>query len=551
MNDPGGSHESDIVQGMSQARLRTILDSEPECVKTVNAEGELIDLNRAGLQMMGVSDIAQVRGTHLSMLVDPRDWDAYQTNLNAVFKGETKHWEFRCNSPTGDQRWMEQTAGPVRSPENPDVVTEMVAITRDITDRKVANHELLTAIQEAKDANTAKTNFLANMSHEIRTPMNGILGMANMLSETELSEDQGKLLAVIQASGESLLRILNDILDLAKVEAGRIELELVPFCMNDHLEELQRLHAANATKKEIQLKIVGCEHMNIQRFGDPTRIAQVLNNLLDNAVKFTSSGTISGQVTCGSCLESCQHGNRRYGPEHVHVRIQDTGIGMTTEQIGRIFDAFTQAESATTRRFGGTGLGLTIARTLTELMNGTISVESQPGKGTTFEVTLPLPPIEVQFPESHVTRDRQPEDALPLGPQVNILAVEDGEVNQVVLAHILKKLNTDYTMVANGKQAVEAFKTGKFDLILMDIHMPIMDGISALSEIRRIEQEQGTERIPVAAVTASVTENEIEKYKEYGFSHCIAKPTKPSMIQDVIKSLDCASSSKGCTTHGR
>lgn len=522
----------------SMARLKTIMESEPECVKTVNHKGELIDLNPAGLRMLGATDVEQVRGTHLSMMVDAKDWPMYQKNMEAVFQGETVQWQFRCNSPCGAQRWMEQTAGPVRGDADPDVVTEMVAITRDITDKKHDEGQLLTAKENAERASAAKTNFLANMSHEIRTPMNGILGMVNMLTDTTLTQEQEECVSVIQQSSESLLRILNDILDLSKVEAGRIDLEKNAFRIREHMQELQRLHSANASKKGLVLEIKGCEHMEAERFGDPIRVMQILNNLLDNAIKFTAQGSVTGKFQCNSCYAGTER-QPEEDPTRVHFIITDTGIGMTKEQINRVFDPFSQADSTTTRRYGGTGLGLTIAKTLTELMQGTLEVESEFGNGTRFDVALTLPLLDVTHdPTQKVSNnDASTASIENNSPPIRILAVEDGEVNRLVLVHILKKLNADVVMVHNGEQAIEAFKQENFDLVLMDIHMPVMDGIAATEKIRSIEKQRGSKEIPIAAVTASVTDAEVDRYKTFGFSHCIAKPTEPDRIREVINSI--------------
>jgi PAS domain S-box-containing protein len=522
----------------SLARLKTIMESEPECVKTVNRNGELIDLNPAGLRMLGATDVEQVRGTHLSMMVDAKDWAMYQKNLEAVFQGETLQWQFRCNSPCGGQRWMEQTAGPVRGDADPDVVTEMVAITRDITDKKHDEGQLLTAKENAERASAAKTNFLANMSHEIRTPMNGILGMVNMLTDTTLTQEQEECVSVIQQSSESLLRILNDILDLSKVEAGRIDLEKNAFRIRDQMQELQRLHSANASKKGLVFEIKGCEHMDAERFGDPIRVTQILNNLLDNAIKFTKHGSVTGTFQCNRCYAGTDD-QPEEDPARVHFVITDTGIGMTEEQTNRVFDPFSQADSTTTRRYGGTGLGLTIAKTLTELMQGTIKLESEFGKGTRFDVALTLPQLEATHNSTQKVSNNDASTASieNNSPPIRILAVEDGEVNRLVLVHILKKLNTYVVMVHNGEQAIEAFQQENFDLVLMDIHMPVMDGIAATEKIRSIEKQRGSKETPIAAVTASVTDAEVDRYKTLGFTHCIAKPTEPARIREVINSI--------------
>ncbi len=507
-------------------------------MKIVNAEGRLIDLNPAGLKMIGATDVEQVRGTHLSMMVDAKDWPTYQQHMSSVFQGETVAWQFRCNSPCGEQRWMEQTAAPVYGDKDPDTVTEMVAITRDITDKKRDEAKLLTAKENAERASAAKTNFLANMSHEIRTPMNGILGMVNMLTETNLTNEQREWVSVIQQSGESLLRILNDILDLSKVEAGRIELENSRFRISEQIEELQSLHSANATTKGLALKITGCEHMHSERSGDPVRLLQILNNLLDNAIKFTSTGRVTGTFTCNNCRNPAQE-NTGNDPARVHFVVTDTGIGMTEEQTQKVFAPFSQADATTTRRYGGTGLGLTIAKTLTQLMQGSIAVESEFSKGTSFEIIVKLPQTTQDQP-SAVTAQRCTENsdtADYAAAPIRILAVEDGEVNRLVLSHILKKMNVNVAMACDGKQAIEAFNEGQFDLILMDIHMPVMDGIAAASEIRNIEKKRGSEETPIVAVTASVTNAEVDRYKTFGFSHCIAKPTEPNRIREVIDAI--------------
>ncbi len=524
---------------LSNARLKTILESEPECVKTVNSKGELVDLNPAGLKMLGATDVEQVRGTHLSMMVDPKDWPTYQKNMAAVFRGETLQWQFRCNSPCGEQRWMEQTAGPVRGEDDPDLVTEMVAITRDITDKKRDEWQLLTAKENAEKANAAKTSFLANMSHEIRTPMNGILGMVNMLTDTHLTHEQKEWVTVIQKSSESLLRILNDILDLSKVEAGRIDLEKSGFRIHEQMRELQRLHSATASQKGLTLKIDGCDHMEAERFGDPIRVLQILNNLLDNAIKFTSHGSVTGKFQCDKCYTSEENQTDEDDPARVHFVITDTGIGMTEEQISRVFDPFSQADATTTRRYGGTGLGLTIAKTLTELMQGQLRVESKIGGGTRFDIELTLPILNGTHDSLQHTQTRNVSTTSEdnSAPPVRILAVEDGEVNRLVLTHMLKKLNAKVEMAHNGKQAIDAFKQGQFDLILMDIHMPVMDGIVATSEIRSIEKERGIGQTPIAAVTASVTDAEVVRYKTFGFNHCIAKPTEPARLRELIDSI--------------
>jgi len=521
---------------MIAARLRTILASEPECVKTVNPNGDVIDMNPAGMNMIGVTDVREVRGRNLSQMVDARDWPTYQKNMTSVFQGETLTWQFRCKTEGSEPRWMEQTAAPIFSTNDSETVVEMVAITRDITEKKKTEASLLAAKEKAERANAAKTNFLANMSHEIRTPMNAILGMVNMLTETSLNDEQQERLSVIQESGESLLRILNDVLDLSKVEAGRIDLEESSFRVTDQIEKLHRLHSANAAKKNLSLELTGCEHMAAERSGDPVRILQILNNLIDNAIKFTPSGSVSGTFTCGNC---CSSEKQDSAADSVHIVITDTGIGMTETQTDKVFAPFKQADASMTRRYGGTGLGLTIAKELTELMSGSIKVKSEVDQGTSFEITLELPPVQQEC-QTEPTTPPEKEVAFIEDNEkrtLQILAVEDGDVNRLVLSHILKKINADVVMTSDGKQAIEAFENGIFDLILMDIHMPVMDGIAAAAEIRKIEKKRGSKETAIVAVTASVTDMEVNQYKAFGFCNCIAKPINPERIREVINAV--------------
>ena len=272
--------------------------------------------------------------------------------------------------------------------------------------------------------------------------------------------------------------------------------------------------------------------------GDPIRLTQILNNLINNAIKFTSEGTVEGTFICGECMNASE-ASVSSSVSDVHIAITDTGIGMTREQTEKVFEPFSQADTSITRRYGGTGLGLTIAKTLTELMHGNINLKSKISEGTCFEVSLSLPPVTKTQATCCNTEDTNEENnaAGEAEARIKILAVEDGEVNRLVLSHILKKLNADVIMVHDGKQAIEAFEQREFDLILMDIHMPVMDGISATAEIRRLENQSGSKETPIAAVTASVTEAEVDHYKNFGFSHCIAKPTEQARIQEVIDAI--------------
>jgi signal transduction histidine kinase/CheY-like chemotaxis protein len=358
----------------------------------------------------------------------------------------------------------------------------------------------------AEAANTAKSAFLATMSHEIRTPLNGVLGMAQAMAADRLSRVQRERLEVIHRSGEALLAILNDVLDLSKIEAGKLELEAIEFDLADLAQGAYSAFTALANKKGLSFALdIGPARGRY--LGDPTRIRQVLYNLISNALKFTEEGEI--RVTA-----------RREG-QMLEIAVKDTGVGISPENLVRLFQKFDQLDSSTTRRFGGTGLGLAICHELAHLMGGEITVESEVGQGSRFIVRLPLPLVGEERPPLPLA----PQPASDLKPmRLRVLAAEDNAVNQLVLKTLLHQLGLEPTVVEDGQQAFEAWDAAEWDVILMDVQMPVMDGLAAAAAIRAQERATGRRRTPIVALTANAMAHQVEQYIAAGMDGHVAKP---------------------------
>jgi len=368
----------------------------------------------------------------------------------------------------------------------------------------------------AESANAAKSTFLATMSHEIRTPLNGVLGMAQAMAGDELSERQRDRLSVIHRSGESLLAILNDVLDLSKIEAGKLELEQVEFELAEVARGAYSAFTALANKKGLSFAL-DIEAARGRYLGDPTRLRQILYNLISNALKFTEQGEI--RVTA------------RRRDEMLEISVKDTGVGIPPESLTKLFAKFDQLDSSTTRRFGGTGLGLAICRELAQLMAGEISVESDLGLGSTFTLRAPLPRVsdeKIVAPSAAATPEERPEIAL------RVLAAEDNAVNQLVLKTLLHQMGVDPTVVDNGLLAVEAWESGDWDVILMDIQMPVMDGLTASAAIRNREADTGRPRTPIVALTANAMAHQVEQYIAAGMDGHVAKPLQAAELFETL-----------------
>jgi signal transduction histidine kinase/ActR/RegA family two-component response regulator len=382
-------------------------------------------------------------------------------------------------------------------------------------DLKQAMRELEQARDAANAANVLKTQFLANMSHEIRTPLNGVLAMAEVMAMGELEPVQRDRLQIIRQSGGLLLAVLNDVLDLSKIEAGKLTLLSEPFELEPIVRPVVESFAVMAKGKGLDFSVEITPEAEGWWEGDGDRLRQVVGNLLSNAVKFTSHGAVRAR------LET----NPKSGA--LRFTVTDTGVGIAPEKLPTLFEKFTQADNSATRRFGGTGLGLAICRELTQMMGGSIDVESREGHGSSFTVELPLGRAEAA-PVASAEAVRGDEGGLKL------LAAEDNATNQQVLAAVMESLGIDIHIVPDGRQAVEAWEQCPYDLILMDIQMPVMDGIAASRAIRAAERETGRARTPIVALTANALSHQVEEYLAAGMDGHVAKPIEIAKLYEAI-----------------
>ncbi len=391
-----------------------------------------------------------------------------------------------------------------------------------ITER---TRDLEAAKQAAESADQAKSAFLAQMSHEIRTPLNGVLGMADVLAQTRLEPDQGQMVDVIRSSGTTLLALLNDVLDLAKIEAGRVELECIDYSVTDIVRSTEAVFAARAAEKGIALCVELEPEAAIWCRGDPTRVRQVLYNLLSNAVKFTQAGTVAMKVSAQP---------RPDGALRVRYVVHDTGIGIEQEVLDRLFSRFTQADARTTRKFGGTGLGLAISAELADLMNGDITVSSAMGQGSVFTFELDCLRGEAPARTDAQAFERSFEATGEDSGDLRILAAEDNPQNRMVLKLLLEQVGIEPVFAENGRIAVEMWQAQAFDMILMDVQMPEMSGPDATRAIRRIEAETGRTRTPIIALTANAMTHHVRECLESGMDAHVAKPVRPDILFAAI-----------------
>lgn len=486
-------------------------------------------------QHCGPKIAAMLRDKGTNCLSVEEDRHLLPEALKAAMRGDGKFTVIGRTRGQGGEIRRGMTTGEILRDENGKPV-KVRAFVKDITEEYEQSRELEAAKDAAVKASHAKSEFLANMSHEIRTPMNGVLGMAELLSDSNLDQRQQECVKVISNSAQSLLTIINDILDFSKIEAGALSMDPVPFNLGEVVDNVEALLQQAASKKGLDLIVNYKSELPRQFIGDGGRIKQVLNNLVGNAVKFTEKGTVTIDIDVVPLRANLQI---------VKITVRDTGIGISPDKLGDIFNKFTQAEGGTTRLYGGTGLGLSITKCIVEMMNGRIKAASTIGQGSIFTCAIPLS-VDVDTAvllvndNLKITGDAKPiktlEKLTAANEKINVLVAEDFALNQDVVKLMLSDTSFSPVFANNGQIAVDMFtaEPDKFSAILMDISMPIKDGYQAAQEILAFEAETGRAHTPIIALTGHALKHDREKCLDYGMDEYLSKPVKQSALLKTL-----------------
>ncbi len=399
--------------------------------------------------------------------------------------------------------------------------SHVVYAVTDVTHLVHAEQAREAALADAHRANVAKSNFLAKMSHEIRTPLNGILGITEILQDMVADKAQTRMLDILGESGGLLMGIINDLLDMSKIEADALELDRVPFALADLARRTEEVHTLRASEKQLSFAVTVEDGAARPRLGDPQRLTQILHNMISNAIKFTEQGHVRVTIAAADAA-------------HIRLQVSDSGIGMDSAQVARMYDAFAQADSTISRRFGGTGLGMSIVHNLVELMDGTIETDSTPGAGTTITVTLPVPVAPEDATTETAAPPGAPQPADSVAHDITVLAADDNRTNQMILSIMLGQLGAHVTLAHDGLDALEKFRADRFDLVIFDISMPGMDGVALLETVRRLEGGGARPRTPAIAFTANAMDHQVQGYLDAGFDDCLTKPLKQDRLAATL-----------------
>ena len=499
-------------------------------VAMTDADGVITFVNDRYCQISGYSREELIGADHRLVNSGTHPRAFFQAMWRQIARGEPWQGEICNRTKSGDLHWIDATIVPMLGVDGrPD---RYVSVRYDITARKATDAALTDALQKANEATMAKSAFVANMSHEIRTPLNGVIALAGALSQTRLDGRQQEMVSLLRSSGETLERLLSDILDLSRIEAGKLAIENRPFDLRQAIAGATEVMRLKADDKGLSFDVAFKGPADGLFDGDAVRIRQIVSNLASNAIKFTSEGRVSVRVSVTDVDPVLSD---------VEITVSDSGIGFDAPTREMLFRRFEQADTSITRRFGGSGLGLAICKSLCDMMGGSIEAQSAPGEGSTFTVRLPLTRAIVRSepvprPVRPATPAPQASDRSELLP-VRVLLAEDHPMNQRIVQIILEPLGFSVTIAANGQEAVEAFQRESFDLILMDMQMPEMDGLTATRAIREIETSTGRPHIPIAMLSANAMAEHEAAAREAGCDLHIAKPVTPDSLCDGVAAL--------------
>lgn len=505
-----------IDNAKQQAEAAKFALDQHSLVSITDIEGKITYVNKKFCEISGYDEHELLGKKHniLNSGNEPKVF--WQKMHGTVLSGEVWHEEVRNRAKNGSYYWVDTTIVP-----NFNFKKEVIGFTSirtDITQQKENIHQLEVAKKAAEGANQAKEEFLANMSHEIRTPMNGVYASLQLLEKNDMPYEHRELVNQSLFSCECLLTIINDILDFSKIEAGHLELENIPFDIRNIIESVASDIMPTINKEKVKLDVTISNDLSTHWLGDPVRIKQILLNLVSNAVKFTKKGSIA--ISVEPLNNKDRHG--------ILMHVSDTGIGMSKDAVAKLFNRFSQADSSTTRKYGGTGLGMSITHSLVQMMKGNISVESQENIGTTFNINLPLEPSN-SAESSKTSNDKA---VCPNLTGKTVLVVDDNPINRVIMKKALTFTKANILEAENGEQAYDMALKFKPDMVFMDIQMPIMDGVSSLRLLRKAQFSS-----PIVAFTANVFKHDVERYLQEGFSRCISKPLDIDDFYRVLTEL--------------
>ena len=499
-----------------EAKFKGIIDNFHLGLLEVAPDGRIIRANESFCEMSGFS-CEELQGQDGGdLLLDSAEKELMTARNTGRTEGKEDVYELRVFNKNKETRYWLVSAAPLLGDDGE--VHGSIGIHWDITEMKQLEFELKGARHKAEESSKAKAMFLANMSHEIRTPLNGIVGMAEQLAQSQLDADQRYFVDIMRSASSTLLSIINDVLDISKIESGKFSIETTPFNLNETIRRTLSIFGEKAKQTNVSLDIELMDDRGIMHLGDPHRLSQVLFNIVGNAMKFTQAGyvRVTSHLARGEndiCL--------------VSFSIEDTGVGMDMAYLTKVFEAFTQEDASVTRKFGGSGLGLSIARNIVHIMGGTLEIESEKGKGTRVNIRIPM----------RISNEKTKQDIVEITDLqkslkgLRILAVEDNELNRMVLQVILKKCEVVLTIAHNGQEAIDLIQQQEFDLVLMDVQMPIVDGLEATKYIRN----ELKMIIPIIGLSANAMREEVEICKQAGMNDYLVKPYSERVLVEIMK----------------